>query len=144
MALYVAFKGKGNSSHKLVADLGGESLFLTNSMAGLKKDIADLQGEHDVIYMFGVDKTLKGNVRIETHAIQDRQVIFSRLDLDTLALKLTRNGVSAKLGHTPRQSLCNEAYWHMLHKYDGHAVFFHVPSIRYIEESFVQAFRRSL
>lgn len=139
--LYVAFKGAGNSSHKLVSNLGGENLFLTNSLTGLKRDIDNLQGDFDVIYMFGLDKTLKGNVRIETHAVQNHRVIFSRLNLDMLAVKLNKCGVRAELGNTPKQTLCNEAYWHMLHKYDGCVVFFHIPSIRYIEENFINAFR---
>lgn len=40
------------------------------------------------------------------------------------------------LGNTPMQSLCNEAYWHMLKKYNCHVLFFHVPSIKYITEDF--------
>lgn len=139
--LYVAFKGAGNSSHKLVSSLGGETLFLTNSFTGLEKDIANLQGDYDVIYMFGLDKTLKGKVRIEKHAVQNHKVVFSKLDLGTLVMKLNKNGVKAELGSNPKQTLCNEAYWHMLQKYDGRVVFFHVPSIRYIDENFIKGFR---
>lgn len=144
LELYVAFKGDGNSSHKLVSGLGGEALFLTNSFIGLQKDIADLQGEYDAIYMFGLDKTLKGKVRIEKCAVQDHKVLCSRLNLDTLALKLNENGIRAEFGSDPKQTLCNEAYWYILHKYDGRAVFFHIPSIGYIDEDFIEGFRRTL
>ena len=36
---YVAFKGNGNSSNKIVRNLNGDKLFLTNSYGGLKNDI---------------------------------------------------------------------------------------------------------
>ena len=42
--LYVAFKGNGNSSNKIVRSLSGDKLFLTNSYSGLKKDIENISG----------------------------------------------------------------------------------------------------
>ena len=33
--LYVGFKGENNASYKLVSQLNGNKLFLTNSFAGL-------------------------------------------------------------------------------------------------------------
>ncbi len=63
--LYVAFKGNGNSSNKIVRSLSGDKLFLTNSYSGLKKDIDNISGTYDLVYMFGLDKKLKGNIRID-------------------------------------------------------------------------------
>ena len=63
--LYVGFKGIHNSSNKLVQNLQGEKYFLTNSFEGLKRDIENLVGEYEQVYMFGLDKALKDSVRIE-------------------------------------------------------------------------------
>ena len=62
--LYVGFKGIHNSSNKLVRNLQGEKYFLTNSFEGLKRDIENLVGEYEQVYMFGLDKALKDSVRI--------------------------------------------------------------------------------
>ncbi len=66
--LYVGFKGKGNSSNKIVSSIIGEKLFLTNSFDGLKRDIENISKSYESIYMFGLDKSLKGTVRIESAA----------------------------------------------------------------------------
>ena len=34
----------------------------------------------------------------------------------------------------PTVWLCNDAYWHALHKYSGNIVFIHVPTIRHADE----------
>lgn len=106
--LYVAFKGNGNSANKVVRSLDGDKLFLTNTHSGLKNDIDNINDPYDFVYMFGLDKRLKGDVRIDR---------------------------VAQRGDTSVQSLCNEAYWYMLRKFNGHMVFFHVPSMKYITEN---------
>lgn len=142
--LYVAFKGSGNSSNKIVRNLCGDKLFLTNSYKGLKKDIDSISGTYDLICMFGLDKNLKGSIRIE-HAAQKEDVcLYSAINLDSIAVKLNKTGIIANIGKTPVQSLCNEAYWYMLRKYDRHAVFFHVPSITYITETFIEKIKSIL
>lgn len=142
--LYVAFKGNGNSANKIVRNLCGDKLFLTNSYNGLKKDIDNISGTYDLVFMFGLDKRLKGSIRIE-HAAQRGDVcLYSDIDLDSIAVKLNKTGIIANIGNTPVQSLCNEAYWYMLRKYDRHAVFFHVPSIAYITETFIEKVRSVL
>lgn len=142
--LYVAFKGAGNSSNKIVRNLCGNTLFLTNSFDGLKRDIDAIVDTYDLIYMFGVDKTLKGNVRIEKVAQKGTACLFSKIDLSLIIERLNKNGVAAYIGNTPTRSLCNEAYWYMLKKYNGRAVFFHVPSIKYITEAFIESIKATL
>lgn len=143
-ALYVAFKGNGNSSNKIVRSLDGDKLFLTNSYDGLKKDIDNISGTYDLVYMFGLDKSLKGNVRIECVARRGEVCLYSDVDFNSIAVKLNKNGIITNIGNTPTQSLCNEAYWYMLRKYNGHAVFFHVPSVKYITELFIERVKKSL
>ena len=53
--LIVGFKGKSNTSSMLAEQLGPDHILLTNSFAGLKKDIYSISGEYDQIVMFGVD-----------------------------------------------------------------------------------------
>ena len=37
----------------------------------------------------------------------------------------------------PGNSLCNEAYWHALSRFNGRAVFIHIPTVRYADEVFI-------
>lgn len=144
MNLLVAFKGSGNSSNRLVSALQGEKLFLTNSYAGLQEDTARIDGSFDVIYMFGLDKRLKGDIRLETCALLNGQIIFSQLDVSGLASAFRAQGLRVTLGKQPHLSLCNEAYGHMLQKFHGHAVFFHVPSSKYITNELIEKVSRAL
>lgn len=135
--LYVAFKGKCNSSNKIVNCIAGEKLFLTNSFEGLKKDIASINKPYDSVYMFGLDKNLKGTIRIESLAVKDKKILRSTLNLEEVLRSLMHNEIEAYIGCTPKKSLCNEAFWYMLQKFDNKAIFFHVPSISYMNEDFV-------
>ncbi len=142
--LYVAFKGNGNSGNKIVRNLSGNKLFLTNSYSGLKTDIDQIDGTYDFVYMFGLDKALKGSVRIESVAKRGDVCLYSDLDFHAIAMQLNKSGIMTHIGNTPIQSLCNEAYWYMLRKYNCHALFFHVPSIKYITEEFIEKVRTVL
>lgn len=93
MNLLVAFKGSGNSANRLVSALQGEKLFLTNSFAGLQEDIARMDGSFDVVYMFGLDKTLRGSIRVEACACLDEELVFSALDYTKLALAFQVQGL---------------------------------------------------
>lgn len=142
--LYVAFKGKGNSSNKIVSSFAGDKLFLTNSFMGLKKDIDGINNTYDLIFMFGLDKSLKGEIRIESVAVKDNVRLYSDMDLDAININLSKYGISASIGNTPTIYLCNEAYWYMLRKYNNHVAFFHVPSIKYISEDFIKKIQNAL
>ena len=142
--LYVAFKGNGNSSNKIVRNLNGDKLFLTNSYNGLKKDIDNINGIYDLVYMFGLDKSLKGNVRIDCVAQKDDVCLYSDIDINLIAMKWNQSGIITNIGNIPTHYLCNEAYWYMLRKYNCHVVFFHVPSIMYITETFIEKVKNAL
>lgn len=143
-ALYVAFKGNGNSSNKIVRNLDGDKLFLTNSYGGLKKDIDNIHCTYDLVYMFGLDKSLKGNIRIDCVAQRDKVYLYSTVNVDSIAMKLNQNGVITNIGNTPIQSLCNDAYWYMLRRCNCHVIFIHVPSIKYVTEDFIGKVRAAL
>jgi len=66
--LYVGFKGRHNSSCQLVSRLPGERLLLTNSFSGLRREIGGISRLYDAVYLFGLDKSLCGSVRVETCA----------------------------------------------------------------------------
>ena len=142
--LYVAFKGNGNSANKIVRSISGDKLFLTNSFDGLKKDIDNINGTYDLVYMFGLDKRLKGNIRIDCVAQRGDVCLYSDVDFNSIAMNLSQNGIIADIGNTPTQYLCNEAYWYMLRKFNCHVIFFHVPSIKYITENFIEKIRSVL
>lgn len=142
--LYVAFKGNGNSSNKIVRNLNGDKLFLTNSYGGSKKDIDNIDRAYDLVYMFGLDKNLKGTVRIDRVAQKDEVYLHSTVNVDSIAMKLDQNGIITNIGDTPTRSLCNEAYWYMLRKYNCHVIFIHVPSIKYVTEDFIGKVRAAL
>ena len=80
--LYVAFKGNGNSANKIVRSISGDKLFLTNSFDGLKKDIDNINGTYDLVYMFGLDKRLKGNIRIDCVAQRGDVCLYSDVDFN--------------------------------------------------------------
>lgn len=142
--LYVAFKGNGNSSNKIVRNLNGDKLFLTNSYGGLKNDIDNINCAYDLVYMFGLDKNLKGNIRIDCVAQRDQVYLYSTVNVDSIAMKLNQNGIITNIGNTPIQSLCNEAYWYMLRKYNCQVIFIHVPSKKYVTEDFIEKVRAAL
>ncbi|MDE7284355.1 MAG: hypothetical protein K2N85_12355 [Lachnospiraceae bacterium] len=142
--LYVAFKGNGNSGNKIVRSLSGDKVFLTNSYSGLKKDIENINGTYDLVYMFGLDKGLKGNIRIDCVAGRGDEYLYSDVDFNSIAAKLNKSGIVANIGKIPTHYLCNEAYWYMLRKFNGHVVFFHVPSVKYITEDLIEKVRTVL
>ena len=45
--IYIGFKGRNNASSVLVQSLSGDRYLLTNSFAGLKRDIEALDGSYD-------------------------------------------------------------------------------------------------
>ena len=142
--LYVGFKGKNNASYKLVSQLNGDKLFLTNSFDGLAKDIQKLGFEYSAVYMFGIDKTLSESVRIESCAEQNGCFLISNLPLEDIAEKLRANGVKNYISNTPTKYLCNDAYYRMLERVNGNAVFIHIPSIKHISYDFIDAISRSI
>lgn len=136
--LYVGFKGKNNASYQLLSNLKGNKLLLTNSYDGLKRDIAMQQGKYKLILMFGIDKTLKNEIRIEKNARYDEERAETLIDIYAMNQHFNKNGIDAFISDIPTAYLCNAAYFHMLKKYTGRVVFVHIPSSKNMsEEMFV-------
>ncbi len=128
--LYIGFKGKNNSSSMLVNSLSSQGCLLTNSFAGLKKDIDNLSGDYDEVYLFGVDKTLTDSFRIEHCADRENIRLTTALDLKVISERLSAAGIKSTVSDKPTHFLCNEAYWYLLEKYQGRAVLIHIPTIK--------------
>lgn len=64
--------------------------------------------------------------------------------MPTLYAAFKGSGIMTHIGNTPTQFLCNEAYWYLLKKCNCHALFFHVPSIKYVTEDFIAKIRAVL
>lgn len=128
--LYIGFKGKNNSSSILVNSLSSQGCLLTNSFAGLKKDIDNLSGDYDAVYLFGVDKTLTDSFRIEQCADREKIRLTTALDLKAISERLSAAGIKSTLSDNPTHFLCNEAYWYLLEKYRGRAMLIHIPTIK--------------
>ncbi|MCR4599761.1 MAG: hypothetical protein K5678_12105 [Acetatifactor sp.] len=132
--LFVGFRGKNNASATLVSALSSASFLLTNSFAGLIKDIEDLPSDYDEVWLFGVDKNLVDSIRIEQVAEKDGIQRYSKLAEEILVERLFSTGVKVAVSSTPTRYLCNEAYWHLLGKYVGNAVLIHIPTIKHFNE----------
>lgn len=136
--LFVGFKGKNNSSSILVKQLSDEIFLLTNSFEGVRRDIGSLVEKYDLLIMFGVDKTLTSEIRIEKKASKNGETLVSDVELKRLVKKFDSAGLSAIVSDEPTAYLCNEAYWYALNKFSGRAVFIHIPTIKNIDESFIK------
>ena len=141
--IYIGFKGKNNASSILVNHLSESPYLLTNSFAGVKKDIESLAEAYDYVLMFGVDKSLRNSVRIERVAEREGIRLASDLNLDDISKRLREVGVKNNISNTPTHYLCNEAYWFALHKYNGKAVFIHIPTIKNIGDDFLMKMKKA-
>jgi len=147
-SLFVGFKGKKNSSGLLVTELSkslslsdksGLNSFclLTNSFDGVKRDIDSIEGSFNFVIMFGCDKSLKSCVRIERFTEKDGIKFETNLDLELISKKMNVAEIENVISETPTHYLCNEAYWYALQKFEGKAVFVHIPTLKNIDESFL-------
>ena len=141
--LYIGFKGKNNASCLLVQSISTNHCLLTNSFDGLKKDIEQLDDFYNCIIMFGIDKNLKDSVRIEKVA-EKGTLEHSCLNLEEISANLNANGITNYICDKPTHYLCNEAYWYILHKFNGRAAFIHIPSIKYKNDIFIQKMKLAL
>ena len=129
--LYLGFKGHNNSSAILVNSLSGQHGLLTNSYAGLKRDIEKLIEDYEEVYLFGADKSLSDSFRIEQYAEKEGKQLATILDLSKIAERLAVSGIKSTISKTATHYLCNEAYWYLLEKYCGRAALIHIPSIKH-------------
>ena len=100
--LFAGFKGRNNASGRLAEDLSRKPLLLTNSYNGLKRDIDSLKEDHDLVVLFGVDKNLTSNVRIEKSAIKDGTKRYSNLDLNKIFDALNAAGIEPLISDRPK------------------------------------------
>lgn len=135
--LHIGFKGKNNASSILVKAISEDSYLLTNSFEGLKRDIESLSDFYDCVVLFGIDKNLRDTVRIEQVAEKGTKEC-SVLNLEHISTQLDTVGISNYLSNKPTHYLCNEAYWYLLQKFNGKAVLIHIPSIKSINENFIE------
>ena len=132
--LYLGFKGHNNSSGILVNSLSGQHSLLTNSYAGLKRDIDKLIADCDEVYLFGVDKSLSDSFRIEQYAEKEGKQLATILDINEIVNRLSASGIKCTVSKKVTHYFCNEAYWHLLAKYKGRAVLIHIPTIKHFSE----------
>ena len=138
----MGFKGKNNSSSILVQSISENYRLLTNSFEGLKKDIEEIDEGFDFLIMFGCDKNLKDSVRIERFAEKNGEKIASALDLENISKNLAAAEINNFISDTSGHYLCNEAYWYALQRFNGKAVFIHIPTIKNIDDKFIDKMKR--
>ena len=135
--LYTAFKGIYNTSFQLVSRLEQESVFLTNSFQGLKKDLSVVNAQFDTVIMFGVDKKLTNHIRIETCAEYNDEFICTSFNIDALERECKKALIAYSISNKPTGYLCNAAYYHMLKKIPN-TVFIHIPSIKWMNDEMMK------
>ena len=142
--LYMGFKGSGNISGILARALSEDAVLLTNSFAGVKKDIEAIEESPETVYIFGLDKELRHEIRIETAAERSGIRLGSRLDIERMADSFVEAGIMNRISDAPTCYLCNEAYWYALERFQGRAVFIHVPPKRYEGEAFIARMKEAI
>ena len=136
--LYTGFKGKYNSSYQVLSRCSGETLALTNSFDGLKRDIMNITDTYDLVIMFGLDTKLRDVVRIEAVAEYDGIKKMTKIDCNTICRHMKETNIPCVVSETPTKYLCNAAYYHMLQKTDEKAVFVHIPSLKNMSEDMME------
>lgn len=139
--LHIGFKGKNNASCILVKSISTDSYLLTNSFGGLKRDIELIGNSYDCVILFGIDKNLIDTVRIEKVAEKETKE-FSSLNLENISAQLGAVGISNYLSDKPTHYLCNDAYWYLLRKFNGRVALIHIPSIKNINENFIERLKQ--
>lgn len=142
--LYVGFKGVHNTSYQLVSSISGDHLHLTNSFSGLARDIDALENDYDAVIMFGIDKSLSTSLRVERCARLDGETLETKLYADQLARGFRENGIQCDISDAPTHYLCNDAYFRMLRKTNGKAVFVHIPGSRYMTQELMIGILKTL
>ncbi len=133
--LLTAFKGEHNSSYQLIKDIECDKLLLTNSFNGLESDIEEYDCEqYSAIIMFGLDTKLKDRIRIDVRAQTESGTRDTVWDVAAMSEMFDMCGVPNYISNRPTKYLCNYAYYLMLTRMCGRAVFIHVPPEKYITE----------
>lgn len=83
--------------------------------------------------MFGIDKSLRDCIRIETCAEYCGERLGTLFHIESLKQKCSQNGIAYSISCQPTSYLCNAAYYHMLRKIPN-TVFIHIPSSKGIND----------
>ncbi len=60
------------------------------------------------------------------------------MQLHGIEESLKNNAILYSVSHNPTHYLCNEAYFYMFKKMNGHVVFVHIPSTKNLTEEMLQ------
>ena len=156
--LYVAFRGINNSSYQLVRQMKGEAFYITNSFAGVRRDIDSLPASYEKIIMFGLDKDLHEAIRFERVAQKNGdmyfdmkdglydatldnynlsyQNMFTGMDLTPYLYRAKQHDVPYTISEIPTTYLCNEAYFYMMRKMKCSVLLIHIPSMPHMSNDF--------
>ena len=93
--------------------------------------------------MFGIDKTLRKEIRIETIAQKDGGKCRTKIDFQKLSGRFEAAGIKYSVSSTPTVYLCNEAYWFALQKFKGNAILIHIPTVKNADENFAENIKRA-
>ena len=66
---------------------------------------------------------------------------YSKLNADKFASSLDAAGIKTVISDDPKTCLCNDAYWNALSRFEGRAIFIHIPTIRNADEAFLDKMR---
>lgn len=125
--LLTSFYGKYNSSNMLVntIDDNVDKLILTNSFVKLEQELNNiLLEEYDLILMFGINKFLKDEIRLEQTAKLD-DTLNTCIDINSMS-RLCNKYIKTLINNVPTKYLCNSAYYHTL-KRNQNTLFIHIP-----------------
>ena len=125
--LLTAFYGKYNASNMLVnmIDDNVDKLILTNSFIKLEHELNNtLLEAYDLILMFGINKFLKDEIRLEQTAKLD-DVLDTCIDIKSIS-ELCNKYIKTSINNVPTRYLCNSAYYHSLKK-NRNTLFIHIP-----------------
>lgn len=125
--LLIAFYGKYNASNMLInmIDSNVDKLILTNSFVKLEQELNNISlEEYDLILMFGINKFLQDEIRLEKTAKLD-ELLDTRIDIK-LTSELSNKYIKTSINNVPTKYLCNSAYYRTL-KRNRNALFIHIP-----------------
>lgn len=123
--LLTAFYGKYNSSNILVDMIDVDKLILTNSFVKLEQELNNtLLEEYDLVLMFGINKFLKDEIRLEQTAKLDDEIV-TNLDIISIS-ELCNKFIKTSINNVATRYLCNSAYYHALKK-NKNTLFVHIP-----------------
>ena len=125
--LLTAFYGKYNASNMLVdmIDDNVDKLILTNSFVKLEQELNNTSlKDYDLILMFGINKFLKDEIRLEETAKLD-DTLNTCIDINSMC-QLCNKYIKTSINNVPTKYLCNSAYYHAL-KRNQNTLFIHIP-----------------